>query len=41
MQVPGVAIKIYKAKKYRKKNKKIYIIEAIQPVERASSLHAS
>lgn len=36
----GVAIEIHKAKKYRK-NKKIYIIEAIQPVELASSLHAS
>lgn len=41
MQVPGLAIKIYKAKKDRKKRKKIYIIEAIQLVERASSLHAS
>lgn len=40
MQVPGVAIEIYKAKKYRK-NKKIYLIEAIRLVELASSLHAS
>lgn len=36
----GLAIEFYKAKKYRK-NKKIYIIEAIQLVELASSLHAS